>query len=80
MAMSPGNAIAFPAISSGIYNSCGKLSVIVGLPNKVFNANAISSFKARLLPAISFICFKCRSFIGKFLRLVTVKKQLGTKY
>ena len=28
MAMSPGNAIDLPAISSGIYSSCGRLSVM----------------------------------------------------
>ena len=28
IAMSPGNAIDFPAISSGTYSSCGRLSVM----------------------------------------------------
>ena len=36
----------------------------VGLPNKVFNVNAISSFTARLLPAISFGMMACCGLIG----------------
>lgn len=36
----------------------------VGLPNKDFNAKAISSFTARLLPAISFGMMACCGLIG----------------